>query len=630
MTRLPTPGSDDGNWGSLLNAFLAVEHDASGLLTKLANLANLYEKTAGGITEVEFTSGVQAKLNTPPSTDVGDGTVTDAKVAVNAAIAQSKIANLTTVLATKLDINDPSLSDARTIIKLNGSAVAPAGVKRKNLKFITGTNAAINISDNDPRKATDTIIGRAFAAGDKTTWANVKDYGAVGNQATDCTAAFEAAIAYLKSKGGGALFVPRGTYLMSGAFNIEGIHLIGEGTGATVLAWQYDLGSSSTDVFAFDMQADGSPARPSSIQNLSIWGPSIGSWGVRPCWMHGVRASKGALFRDFAMSNFNFGVYLKYGQERFENIRITGCYYTIYYTGTTPDTGGQYFRNGEVSGAAFAAFVAAPNATIFNNVVTGVETGSTPFCYFKEGPPGGTFIKGLTLILYALEYIGNGMFYAPGQSIEDVTMLACGCWGMMQPGGYLSDYQPDAPVDCGTVRNWQILGQTPLNNSGEVGVFKCDNMINVGMDMTNDSTPKPLIVCPGTISNVEVRYPDLYMRPITTTTILQKGDLVQMEPNGKCSKCTNGIPIGINTSPNVAVSGQALICYEGVGNELPVAVRVAVSTGISRTSPGYLKPDPNNPGCAIKATGPQDGDVFATNISDVINGLVNCIPFGLA
>ena len=30
MARLPTPGSDDGNWGTLLNEFLEVEHDTDG------------------------------------------------------------------------------------------------------------------------------------------------------------------------------------------------------------------------------------------------------------------------------------------------------------------------------------------------------------------------------------------------------------------------------------------------------------------------------------------------------------------------------------------------------------------------------------------------------------------------
>jgi hypothetical protein len=32
MTRLPTPGGDDGTWGSILNDFLGVEHNSDGSL----------------------------------------------------------------------------------------------------------------------------------------------------------------------------------------------------------------------------------------------------------------------------------------------------------------------------------------------------------------------------------------------------------------------------------------------------------------------------------------------------------------------------------------------------------------------------------------------------------------------
>ena len=32
MVRLPTPGGDDNSWGSILNAFLEVEHNADGTL----------------------------------------------------------------------------------------------------------------------------------------------------------------------------------------------------------------------------------------------------------------------------------------------------------------------------------------------------------------------------------------------------------------------------------------------------------------------------------------------------------------------------------------------------------------------------------------------------------------------
>jgi hypothetical protein len=38
MTRLPQPGSDNGQWGQILNAFLAVEHNEDGSLKKAADI----------------------------------------------------------------------------------------------------------------------------------------------------------------------------------------------------------------------------------------------------------------------------------------------------------------------------------------------------------------------------------------------------------------------------------------------------------------------------------------------------------------------------------------------------------------------------------------------------------------
>lgn len=39
MTRLPTPGSDDGQWGKILNDFLVVEHNTDGTLKASGSLA---------------------------------------------------------------------------------------------------------------------------------------------------------------------------------------------------------------------------------------------------------------------------------------------------------------------------------------------------------------------------------------------------------------------------------------------------------------------------------------------------------------------------------------------------------------------------------------------------------------
>ncbi|HEU4715604.1 MAG TPA: hypothetical protein VFS14_02125, partial [Candidatus Saccharimonadales bacterium] len=73
MARLPQPGSDEGQWGTILNDFLSQSHDASG---------NLKSGTVGA-TQLANNSVSTAKLQ--------DGAITSAKIA-DGAISSTKIA----------------------------------------------------------------------------------------------------------------------------------------------------------------------------------------------------------------------------------------------------------------------------------------------------------------------------------------------------------------------------------------------------------------------------------------------------------------------------------------------------------------------------------------------------------
>ena len=57
--RLPTPGSDDGTWGDVLNDFLNVEHNADGTLKKAADLASALSLAQAA----ETPAGAQTKAN---------------------------------------------------------------------------------------------------------------------------------------------------------------------------------------------------------------------------------------------------------------------------------------------------------------------------------------------------------------------------------------------------------------------------------------------------------------------------------------------------------------------------------------------------------------------------------------
>lgn len=65
--------------------------------------------------------------------------------------------------------------------------------------------------------------------------ASVKDYGAVGNGATDDTAAIQAGIDAVSAAGGGTLLLPEGTYIAAGLQMKASVYLQGSGERATTL-----------------------------------------------------------------------------------------------------------------------------------------------------------------------------------------------------------------------------------------------------------------------------------------------------------------------------------------------------------------------------------------------------------
>jgi hypothetical protein len=62
--RLPVPGSDDGQWGQILNGFLDVEHASDGtlLIRTDGTLSGFYSKPGGGIPASDLSTAVQTEL----------------------------------------------------------------------------------------------------------------------------------------------------------------------------------------------------------------------------------------------------------------------------------------------------------------------------------------------------------------------------------------------------------------------------------------------------------------------------------------------------------------------------------------------------------------------------------------
>lgn len=108
MTRLPTPGQDSGVWGTILNDFLLVGHNSDGTLKS--------------------------------------GVVSDATVASGAAIAQSKISNLTTDLSAKA-AKASNLSDLTDTATARANLSVPKATGFTNITVGTTAPASPAVGD---------------------------------------------------------------------------------------------------------------------------------------------------------------------------------------------------------------------------------------------------------------------------------------------------------------------------------------------------------------------------------------------------------------------------------------------------------------------------------------------------
>jgi hypothetical protein len=115
--RLPIPGSDDGNWGDILNAFLSVSLSSDGTLVPSAVTAagaGSYSKPSGGIPSSDMTTAVQTAI-----TSAGTAIQTVNTISPNGSGAL-------TLTAANVGALTQSAADAR--YPQSGAYVAPADV----------------------------------------------------------------------------------------------------------------------------------------------------------------------------------------------------------------------------------------------------------------------------------------------------------------------------------------------------------------------------------------------------------------------------------------------------------------------------------------------------------------------
>lgn len=301
MTRLPTPGQDNGTWGDILNEFLAAEHNADGTL-KVRSDGTFYAKPAGGIPKSDLAAAVQTTLDNAAAVNsdatssskgviqlAGDlsGSATVPTIA-SGAVTGSKIAsstitttNLSSGIQTSLTKADGSVQVSTATTK--GDMLAASGASTVSRLGVGADGQILTADSTQP-------LGVKWASGSGSTDANavhkgdllfnVVDYGAT-TASTDNKTAIDAAITAAATSGG-IVFFPAGTWKTTGQHNIPlNVSVQGAGKGITFISHR-GVGTYCL----FIGSASGGPNPPSymgKIGNFSLSGQSSGDgtgpWG---------------------------------------------------------------------------------------------------------------------------------------------------------------------------------------------------------------------------------------------------------------------------------------------------------------------------------------------------------------
>lgn len=188
---------------------------------------------------------------------------------------------------------------------------------------------------------------------------NVKWFGAPPDGSTDALAAVQAAIDFVESLAtGGQVFVPAGTYFLSGSLEVSGlvgIHIFGEGWGPTGSAFITDtnilmlhLGDGgadrTADVKVSDLRFDGDGAAEIGIQVDRLHQILLDRVRIEECTVAGVdmNMAYNNELRDLYIDGCDRGVII---DENNEYTLIFRC--KVYNSATA----GIHFRNGSCSGS---------------------------------------------------------------------------------------------------------------------------------------------------------------------------------------------------------------------------------------------------------------------------------------
>jgi Ca2+-binding RTX toxin-like protein len=162
---------------------------------------------------------------------------------------------------------------------------------------------------------------------------NVKDFGAKGDGVTNDTSAIQAAVNAARAAGGGSVYIPSGTYIVSGGASAgDGCIMIydnttvyGDGMGATTIKLRDGWNKDVTGIFR---DSYGVPHHDITVHDLTIDGNRANNTGKIIGWFSGVAPGINKTDLNITLDHLeikNCGSYGFDPHEQTTNLVITNC-----------------------------------------------------------------------------------------------------------------------------------------------------------------------------------------------------------------------------------------------------------------------------------------------------------------
>ena len=337
------PTNPDDRYGTIASVTAASTSAAAAQTT--ANTANTAaaaaQTTANTANTAAAAAQTTANTKAPTASPTFTGTVTipaGASISGFAPLASPTLTGTPAAPTATAGANTTQLATTAFVTGANGAKADLAS------PTFTGTPAAPTATAgvNTTQLATTAFVATATAFTQDGTGAvvrtvvsklkeaiSIKDFGAVGNGSTDDRAALVAALAAVKAKGGGTLYLPKGTYLISkGQVFIDcSIDIVGEASSTTVLRYQDESSNTRADFLNTVNPNTVVQTWDISLRNLTIQsGLGAGGGNYTVCsHLASFVTSGNVSFLNCSFSNSRFmATVVAYAKS----VTVTNCRYT--------------------------------------------------------------------------------------------------------------------------------------------------------------------------------------------------------------------------------------------------------------------------------------------------------------